>query len=124
MNNDDALIILVCVVLPILILIAVIVVIYFAIEHQDTPPKVEPISPKTDYCKLHKQYCYMDIIMFRYEHTSVLGIAYFDYRLFKMEVDNVFSTPDERKVFFEKYPDMKQRYQCLEYFLWRMSSHR
>lgn len=127
MNNNDALIVSVCVILPLLILIAVIAVIYFAIERTEepaTPPKVEPISQTTDCCKLHRQYCEMDIILLRYEHIKLLNIDCSDYRLFKMEVDNIFDTPDEKEAFFEKYPSMKQRYQCLEYFLWRVLSHK
>ena len=127
MNNDDALIVSVCVILSPLILIAVIVVIYFAIERTEepaTPPKVEPISQKTDCCKLHRQFCDMDSILLKYEHLKPLNIDCSDYRLFQMEVDNIFDTFNEREAFFEKYPSMKQRYQCLEYFLWRVSSHK
>ena len=77
MNNDDALIVSVCVILPLLILIAVIVVIYLQLSEQKNllhRPKVEPISPKTDYCKLHRQYCEMDIILLRYEHVKLRNI--------------------------------------------------
>ena len=137
MNENDCVVIFWCVVFPILILIAAILAIYFGIqkaeqqesqkaeqqEKKPTPPKVEPISQKTDYCKLQRQYCEMDIILLRYEHIKLSNIDRSDYRLFKMEVDNIFDTFNEKEAFFEKYPSMKQRYQRLEYFLWRVSSH-
>lgn len=77
-----------------------------------------------DCCKLHKQFCDMDIILSRYENASIQNIDYFNYDLFEMEMRFVFDTPDEKEAFFERYPSMKKRYQCLEYFLWRISSHR
>ena len=66
----------------------------------------------------------MDIILSRYENASTLDIDYFNYDLFEMEMRFVFDTPDEKEAFFERYPSMKKRYQCLECFLWRISSHR
>lgn len=136
MNENDC-IIFWCVVFPILILTAATLAIYFGIqkaeqqesqkaeqqEKKPTPPKVEPTSQKTDYCKLHRQYCEMDIILLKYERLKPLNIDCSDYRLFQMEVENIFDTFNEKETFFEKYPSMRQRYQCLKYFLWRVSSH-
>ena len=118
---SDAAYIFIGVMLPILGWMAVILILYFTIEHKEKEPTH---SSDTDNYELYKQFCDVDIILSRYENASILNINYFNYDLFEMEMRFVFDTPDEKEAFFEKYPSMKQRYQCLEYFLWRVSSHK
>lgn len=124
MNDTEILVIIfLCILPPVLILVFAVFVIYYGIQNAEQQEE-KPIPSKTDYCKLHKQFCDMDIILSRYEHANVLGVTCFNYHLFKLETGLIFDTLNEMEAFFEKYPDMKQRYQCLEYFLWRISSHR
>ena len=113
-ENETLAVCLLGIVLPILIL--GIAVIYYEIRKEEQQEE-KSASPKTGYCKLRKQFCDVDIILSRYECISIQEIDFFDYELFKKEINSVFDTIEEKKNFFKKYPFMRERYEKVNHVL-------
>ena len=123
MNDTEILVtIFLCILLPVLILVVAVFVMYYGIQNAEQQEE-KPMPSKTSCCKLHRQFWDMDIILSRYECISTQDIDFFDYdiyHMFKLEINSVFDTPEEKKNFFKKYPSMKERYEKVNHVLFMM----